>query len=139
MLIEAEKSLTMGDKYTLHSITSMCYFLEKIMQYKSLYDESSGDSSIDGKLSALESYFRDSSSLAVKWSNIADIVVYSGLNTGVKFSVYLEYFVLPIEQRPKTPPPYYDLLMKQISQFLDKVDKEHDVGTSNMTSSSGSE
>ena len=37
---EAEESLTTGDKYTLHSITSKRYFLEKITQYKSLYDES---------------------------------------------------------------------------------------------------
>ena len=67
----------------------------------------------------MESNFRDSSSSAVKWSNVADVVVYSGLKTGVKFPVYLEYFVLPIEQRP-----YYDLLMKQMSPFLHKVDVE---------------
>ena len=78
---------------------------------------------------AIENYFRDPSSTSVKWNNINDVVIYGGLNTGVKFAVYLEYFVLPPEKRPKTDPPYYELLMKQITPFLDKLDVEHHVGT----------
>ena len=47
----------------------------------------------------------------------------------MKFSSYLEYFVLPTAKRSKTPPAYYELLMKQVSPFLDRVDVEHSSGT----------
>ena len=47
----------------------------------------------------------------------------------MKFSSYLEYFVLPTAKRSKTLPAYYELLMKQVSPFLDRVDVEHSSGT----------
>ena len=42
----------------------------------------------------------------------------------MKFSVYLEYFILCQEQRPKVVPPFYQLL-SQILPYLDKFEVEH--------------
>ena len=78
---------------------------------------------------AIENYFRDPSSTSVKCNIVNDVVIYGGLNTGVKFPVYLGYFVLPSEKRPINSPPYYELLMKQITPFPDKLDVEHHVET----------
>ena len=126
---EADDTLKSNDNDIPHTGATKKYFLEKISQYKSLYDEGDTNSAVDRKLAALGEYFQDSSSTSSKWGNIDDVVVYGGLNTGVKFSSYLEYFVLPTAKRSKTPPAYYELLMKQISPFLDRVDVEHSSGT----------
>ena len=106
------------DKDIPHPAAAKQYFIETIVQYKTLYDDSSSNSLVNRKLSAIENYFRAPSRTAVEWTNIGGVVIYGGLNTGVKFSVYLEYFVLPIEKRPKTTPPYYELLTASGSQTL---------------------
>ena len=126
---EAEELLKTRDKDMPHPAAAKKYFLEKIGQYNALYNGTKTISSVIKKLMAIENYFRDPSITSVKWININDVVIYGGLNTGVKFAVFLEYFVLPSEKRPKTSPPYYELLMKQIAPFLDKLDVEHHVGT----------
>ena len=43
----------------------------------------------------------------------------------MKFSVYLEYFILRQEQRPTVVPPFYQLLLSQIIPYLDKLEIEH--------------
>ena len=43
----------------------------------------------------------------------------------MKFSIYLEYFILRQEQRPKVVLPFYQLLLSQILPYLDKLEVEH--------------
>ena len=90
-----------------------------------LYNEGNVDARINRKLTALDNYFRDPSSSGGKWINLNDVIVYGGINTGVKFSVYLEYFILCQEQRRKVVPPFYQLLLSQILPYLDKLEVEH--------------
>ena len=122
---EVDEAMKIHDKDLPHSTANKHYFLQKRAQYKALYNEGNVDARINRKLTALENYFCDPSSSGGKWTNLNDIVVYGGINTGVKFSVYLEYFILHQEQRPKVVPPFYPLLLSQILPYLDKLEIEH--------------
>ena len=103
---EVDEAMKTHDKDLPHPTANKHYFLQKIAQYKG-----NVDARINRKLAALENYFRDPSSSGGKWTNLNDVVVYGGINTGVKFSVYVEYFILRQEQRPKVVPPFYQLLI----------------------------
>ena len=104
--------------------TAKNYFLEKISQFASLYDDNGQDPAAGRRIQAIARYFRDPTSTSKKWSNEGDVVIYGGLNTGVKFSAYLEYFVLPVSKRPKITPPYFDLLMMQLVPFINEEEVE---------------
>ena len=97
--IEVEEAMKTHDKDLPYTTANKHYFLQKIAQYKALYNEVNVDARINRKLTALENYFRDPSSSGDKWTNLNDVVVYGGINTGLKFSAYLEYFILRQEQR----------------------------------------
>ena len=108
---EVDEAMKTHDKDLPHLTTNKHYFLQKIAQYKTLYNEGNVDARINRKLTALENYFCDTSSSGGEWTNLNDVVVFGGINTGAKFSVYLEYFILRQEQRPKVLPPFYQLLL----------------------------
>ena len=122
---EVDEAMKTHDKELPHPTANKHYFLQKMAQYKALYNEGNVDARINRKLTALENYSRDPLSSGGKWTNLSDVVVYGGINTGVKFSVYLEYFILRQEQRPKVVPPFYQLLLSQILPYLDKLEVEH--------------
>ena len=117
-VLEAEEKQKIDNKDISHSSSARAYFLEKITQFSGLYDDKGQDPVAGRRLAAIAAYFRDPTSSSSKWTNMEDIVVYGGLDTGVKFSAYLEYFVLPPQKRPKITPTYFDQLMQQVSPFL---------------------
>ena len=88
---EVGEAMKTHDKDLPHPTANKHYFPQKIAQYKALYNEGNVDARVNRKLTALENYFRDPSSSGGKWTYINDVVAYGGINTGVKFSVYLEY------------------------------------------------
>ena len=63
---EADDTLKSNDNDIPHAGAAKKYFLEKIGQYKSLYDEGDTNSAVDRKLSALGECFQDNSSTGSK-------------------------------------------------------------------------
>ena len=117
----ADSILKTSNKDLPHPTAAKLYFLQKIEQHRDLFTEVSNvNSTINKKLGNLVSYFHDSSTGSVKWSSGSDIVIFGGLNTGMKFSKFLEYYIMEVNKCPKAIPPYYELLYKQIEPYTVK-------------------
>ena len=119
-VVAADEQKKIDDSDIPQANSARNYFLEKIAQFGDLYDDHGQNPVAGRRIQALSRYFRDPTSTSKKWSNEGDIVIYGGLNTGVKFSAYLESIVTPLSRRPKVLPPYFQLLMTQITPFINE-------------------
>ena len=124
-VVAADEQKKIDDSDIPQANSATNYFLDKIAQFGDLYDDQGQNPVVGRRIQALSRYFRDPTSTSKKWSNDGDIVIYGGLNTGVKFSSYLECIVTPPSRRPKVLPPYFSLLISQITPFIneEEVDK----------------
>ena len=111
---------------------SRVFFLDQISKYKAILVGETGfinpnvNSEVKKKLKAIENYFRAHNSGATQWVNDNGKVVFGGIKTDTTFSAYLEFYILPRASqlvRPH-PPPYYDVLFKQIHKYLYDIEFE---------------
>ena len=117
-VVAADEQQKIADSDIPQTNSARNYFLEKITQFGNLYDDKGQNPIVGLRIQALGCYFRDPTTTSKKWSNEGDIIIYGGLNTGVKFASFLESIVTPISKRKKILPPYFELLMSQITPFI---------------------